>query len=93
MPYTIKQYQRQNLLAPKELRDVHPLGKSPVITDGPVTLAESGAIVGVCISTIMVASRVEVKGAEYLLGKYGTAKHQPNPEGTLHDLYCESTPF
>ena len=32
-------------LAPKELLDVHPLGKAPVITDGPVTIAESGAIV------------------------------------------------
>ena len=33
------------MLAPTELRAVHPLGKSPVITDGDITLAESGAIV------------------------------------------------
>lgn len=33
-------------LGPKELLEVHPLGKSPVITDGEVTLAESGAIIG-----------------------------------------------
>jgi glutathione S-transferase len=33
------------MLAPPELRAVHPLGKSPVITDGDLTLAESGAIV------------------------------------------------
>ncbi len=32
------------MLAPPELREVHPLGKSPVITDGDVTVAESGAI-------------------------------------------------
>jgi glutathione S-transferase len=32
------------MLAPPELRKVHPLGKSPVITDGEITLAESGAI-------------------------------------------------
>ena len=32
------------MLAPPELRAVHPLGKSPVITDGELTLAESGAI-------------------------------------------------
>lgn len=32
-------------MAPKELLDVHPLGKSPVITDGDVTIAESGVIV------------------------------------------------
>jgi len=46
IPYEIKRYQRdaQTMLAPPELRHVHPLGKSPVITDGDVTLAESGAI-------------------------------------------------
>ncbi|KAG9125717.1 hypothetical protein FRC07_006484 [Ceratobasidium sp. 392] len=45
-PYEIKRYERTaEMLAPKELRDVHPLGLSPVITDGDVVLAESGAIV------------------------------------------------
>jgi len=44
--YDIKRYQRdpRTMLAPPELRQIHPLGKSPVITDGDVTLAESGAI-------------------------------------------------
>ena len=47
LPYEIKRYQRdpQTLLAPPELRRIHPLGKSPVITDGELTLAESGAII------------------------------------------------
>jgi glutathione S-transferase len=47
LPYEIKRYQRdpKTMLAPPELRAVHPLGKSPVITDGDVTLAESGAII------------------------------------------------
>ncbi|KAG8778017.1 hypothetical protein FRC12_025227 [Ceratobasidium sp. 428] len=46
VPYEIKRYERtEDMLAPKELRDVHPLGLSPVITDGKVVLAESGAIV------------------------------------------------
>jgi glutathione S-transferase len=46
VPYGIKFYDRDsNLRAPKELLDVHPLGKAPVITDGDVTLAESGAII------------------------------------------------
>ncbi|SFR92294.1 glutathione S-transferase [Dyella sp. OK004] len=47
LPYEIKRYQRdpKTLLAPPELRQVHPLGKSPVITDGDVTTAESGAII------------------------------------------------
>jgi glutathione S-transferase len=45
--YEIKRYQRdaKTMLAPPELRQVHPLGKSPVISDGDLTLAESGAIV------------------------------------------------
>jgi glutathione S-transferase len=46
LPYEVRPYRRdaQTLLAPPELREVHPLGKSPVITDGGFTLAESGAI-------------------------------------------------
>lgn len=45
--YDVKRYQRdaKTMLAPPELREVHPLGKSPVITDGKAVVAESGAIV------------------------------------------------
>jgi glutathione S-transferase len=47
VPYDIKRYQRdrKTMLAPLELRRVHPLGKSPVLTDDGRTLAESGAII------------------------------------------------
>lgn len=46
-PYEIKAYQRDPItkLAPPELKAVHPLGKSPVITDGEIVVAESGAII------------------------------------------------
>jgi glutathione S-transferase len=46
VPYALKLYKRDPLtkLAPPELKAVHPLGKSPVITDGDETIAESGAI-------------------------------------------------
>jgi glutathione S-transferase len=46
LPYEIRHYQRdaKTSLAPPELRQVHPLGKSPVVTDGGLTVAESGAI-------------------------------------------------
>ncbi len=46
LPYEIKRYARnpQTMLAPAELKQGHPLGKSPVITDGELTLAESAAI-------------------------------------------------
>ncbi len=45
--YEIKHYKRdpKTSLAPPELKAVHPLGKSPVITDGEVTVAESGNII------------------------------------------------
>ncbi|KZT53751.1 hypothetical protein CALCODRAFT_500798 [Calocera cornea HHB12733] len=46
VPYEIKYYKRlPSKTAPPELKKIHPLGKSPIITDGPITLAESGAIV------------------------------------------------
>lgn len=47
LEYEVKRYDRDptTMLAPESLRAVHPLGKSPVITDGALTLAESGAII------------------------------------------------
>ena len=47
VPYEIRKYQRNpdTMLAPPELLRIHPLGKSPVVTDGDLTLAESGAII------------------------------------------------
>ena len=52
-PYEIKKYQRMEgiPLAPPELKQVHPLGKSPVITDGGRTIAESGAIIEYILDT------------------------------------------
>lgn len=45
--YEVKRYQRdaRTMLAPKELKAIHPLGKSPVITDNGHTIAETGAII------------------------------------------------
>jgi glutathione S-transferase len=45
--YTVISYARdpRTLAAPRELRDIHPLGKSPVVTEGDVVIAESGAII------------------------------------------------
>ncbi|NVE00732.1 glutathione S-transferase family protein [Massilia sp. BJB1822] len=47
LDYEIARYQRdaKTMLAPPELRKIHPLGKSPVIQDGEVLVAESGAII------------------------------------------------
>jgi glutathione S-transferase len=47
VPYKVKRYKRdpETMLAPPGLKKIHPLGKSPVISDGRVVVAESGAIV------------------------------------------------
>ena len=47
LPYEVKRYARdkKTSLAPPELAAVHPLGKSPVLSDGKTVVAETGAIV------------------------------------------------
>jgi glutathione S-transferase len=53
IPYEVKRYERDpvTMLAPAALKAVHPLGKSPVITDGGATIAETGVIVDYLIRT------------------------------------------
>lgn len=53
VPYEVKRYERnaETMLAPPELTKVHPLGKSPVVTDGDRTIAESGAIMEYLVDT------------------------------------------
>ena len=66
VPFEIKHYQRDaaTLLAPPELLAVHALGKSPVLTDGDITVAETGAIVEYILARY---------GAGRLLPKPGSA--------------------
>ncbi len=53
LQYRVKRYARdpETRLAPAALRKVHPLGKSPVITDDKLTVAESGAIIEYLVNT------------------------------------------
>ena len=53
LPYEVRRYARdpKTRLAPPELRAIHPLGKSPVLTDGDLVLAETGAIVEYLVET------------------------------------------
>lgn len=65
LPYEIKVYKRdKGYLAPPELKAVHPLGKSPVITDGDLTIAESGAIIDYILTTYGGGRLVPTAGAE-----------------------------
>jgi glutathione S-transferase len=68
VPYRIERYQRdaKTNLAPPELRAIHPLGKSPVIQDGDLLLAESGAI---------IEYLVERYGSGQLVPQRGTPEH------------------
>jgi glutathione S-transferase len=53
LPYEVKRYQRdaKTRLAPPELKAIHPLGKSPVLDDGEVRVAETGAIIEYLLET------------------------------------------
>lgn len=65
LPYEIVRYERDpnTMLAPPELRAVHPLGKSPVVTDQGQTLAESGAILDYLVETYGNSRLIPAVGA------------------------------
>jgi glutathione S-transferase len=70
LPYEVRHYQRDPTTwqAPESLRQVHPLGKSPVVTDDGVTLAESGAIIDYLVE--------RGPGPPQLVPPAGTAAHR-----------------
>ncbi|MBD2607809.1 glutathione S-transferase [Scytonema hofmannii FACHB-248] len=71
--YEIKCYERdtETMLAPESLLNVHPLGKSPVITDADLTIAESGAIIEYVVERYGNGSLVPAQGTpEHLLYRY-----------------------
>ena len=69
LEYRVQRYQRdaKTMLAPPELKAVHPLGKSPVLTEGPATVAESGAIIEYLLDR---------PGGERLRPAAGTPEHR-----------------
>ncbi len=68
LDYAVERYARdpETMLAPPALRAIHPLGKSPVITDGDTVVAESGAIV----------EYLTARGGGALMPAPGTAEHR-----------------
>jgi glutathione S-transferase len=64
VPYEVRFYARDpaTMLAPPALRAVHPLGKSPVIVDGDVTLAESGAIIECLVENNPASAMAPARG-------------------------------
>jgi glutathione S-transferase len=85
VPYQIKHYQRDSktMLAPASLRAIHPLGKSPVITDGEVTIAETGAIIEYLVDRYAQGRLVPDKNSTGFL-KYRYFMHYA--EGSLMPL-------
>lgn len=83
LPYEIVRYQRDpaTLLAPQDLRRIHPLGKSPVIVDEGITVAESGAI-------------LEYLVERYGSGRLAPAHNTPErPRYTYWMHYAEGSPM
>jgi glutathione S-transferase len=76
-PYVLKEYARhpETMRAPPELRAMHPLGRSPVVTIDGVVLAESGAILEHLVDELGVA-RVDEPGASRLRPGPGTEAHR-----------------
>eukprot|EP01114_Cavostelium_apophysatum_P014343 TRINITY_DN3694_c0_g1_i1.p1 TRINITY_DN3694_c0_g1~~TRINITY_DN3694_c0_g1_i1.p1 ORF type:complete len:217 (+),score=33.32 TRINITY_DN3694_c0_g1_i1:19-669(+) len=74
LPYTVKRYERnpKTMLAPPELKEVHPLGKSPVISDGELVVAETGLIIEYLVDKYGNGKLVPPKEnqADYLKYKY-----------------------
>ena len=65
LPYEIKAYKRGKvMLAPPELKAIHPLGKAPVITDDGRVVAETGAIMDYLLSTYGAGRLVPPAGTE-----------------------------
>jgi glutathione S-transferase len=75
VPYEIKLYKRdpRTHLAPPELKNVHPLGKSPVVTDGDIVVAESGAILEYLVERYGADAQGE---AAHLVPAQGTPEHR-----------------
>jgi glutathione S-transferase len=75
LPYEMVRYQRdpKTRLAPPALKAIHPLGKSPVITDGGITVAESGAILEYLAETYGAEAAAGLPG---LLPRPGTPEHR-----------------
>lgn len=72
VPYEVKRYERdaRTMRAPAALRAVHPLGKSPVITDDGHTIAETGAIVEYLVETYGRGRLIPSNGEDRLRYRY-----------------------
>lgn len=65
LPYEIKTYKRgKDMLAPPELKAIHPLGKAPVITDGKRVIAETGAIMDYLLTNYNDGQLIPPAGTE-----------------------------
>ena len=85
VPYELVKYERdpKTMLAPPELQKIHPLGKSPVVTDGDDTIAESGAIVEYIADQYGDGKLLPSRGSqEYLKARY----YMHYAEGSLMPL-------
>jgi len=94
LPYEIRSYQRHatTRFAPPELKAIHPLGKSPIITDGDRTIAESGAIIDYVIRR-HGGGRLQPNPASPLYDEYVQWLHYAEGSATLPLLVLLFTTF
>ncbi|KAG9098003.1 hypothetical protein FS749_004927 [Ceratobasidium sp. UAMH 11750] len=86
LSYEIKKYERNRGQAPPELAEIHPLGKSPVIQDGDIVLAESASIIDYLINKYG-AGRFTPPESGYIDNLYFMAHISDNIDVNLHS-YC-----
>jgi glutathione S-transferase len=88
LDYVLKRYDRRqdNLMAPPQYKALHPMGSAPVITDGTVVLAESGAIFEYLLA-LYGAGRLVVKPGALEFPNYVYWLHFAN--GTLQPLVLQ----
>lgn len=92
-PYEIRYYQRdpKTMMAPASLKAVHPLGKSPVVTDGDDTLAETGLIIDTLIDRYGAGGTLRPQPGTPDHLRYGYYLHYA--EGSLMPLVLMSMLF
>ena len=90
LTYDLRIYQRSPLLAPPELKALHPLETAPIITDGDITLAESGAIVEY-ILTKYAHGKLQISPSEKAYPEYLYWLHFAN--GTLQQSVSRTMYF
>lgn len=76
IPYQLTSYERENGLAPKSLKNIHPMGKSPILQDDTKTLIESAHIIEYLIDNYDNADNQDKLNQKQLRPDYATTDYE-----------------